>query len=120
MESFIESRKARLHKIAAPDVTKVNFMLSDALSRFGDNSKPHAKALANILNYQLTETMLKTKHMSNEQFLSMQKGSVEALEGALGEVNRTAGRDQHAVSRLRDTISQSLLPDKERMMKIMN
>lgn len=120
MESFIESRKARLHKIAAPDVTKVNFMLSDALSRFGDNSKPHAKALANILNYQLTETMLKTKHMSNEQFLSMQKGSVEALEGALGEVNRTAGRDPHAVSRLRDTISSSLLPDKERMMGIMN
>ena len=120
MESFIEQRKARLHKIAAPDVTKVNFMLSDALQRFGDDSKPETKALANILNYQLTETMLKTKHMSNEQFLQMQKGSVEALEGQLGEVNRTAGRDAHAVQRLRDTIQQSLIPDKERMMKISN
>ena len=120
MESFIEQRKARLHKIAAPDVTKVNFILSDALQRFGDDNEPRTKALANILNYQLTETMLKTKHMQNEQFLSMQKGQVEALEGALGEVNRTAGRDPYAVQRLRDTIQSSLLPDKERMMGIMN
>ena len=114
-ESNIESRKARLHKIAAPDVTKINFAMNDALARFGQDVDPKVSSMANILGYQLTETMLKTKHMQNEQFLQMQRGSVEGLENAMSEVNRTSGRDPYAVSRLKDVITESLLPDRAKM-----
>jgi hypothetical protein len=45
----------------------------------------------------------------------MQRGSVEGLENAMSEVNRTSGRDPYAVSRLKDVITESLLPDRAKM-----